>query len=39
MLKYLIQNATVETYKEHPKVIILEEFMKRRHYFKSIKEK
>jgi hypothetical protein len=39
MLKYLENNATVTTFKEHPKVIILDEFMKRRYFFKTIKEK
>jgi hypothetical protein len=36
---YLNYNATVETYTEHPKVVILDEFMKRKFYFKKIREK
>jgi hypothetical protein len=39
MLEYLKNNATVETFTEHPKVVILDEFMKRRYFFKTIKEK
>jgi hypothetical protein len=39
MDEYLKNNATKDTYTEHPKVIILDEFFKRRHYFKSLKEK
>jgi hypothetical protein len=39
MTEYLMANATLETYREHPKVIILDEFMKRRHYLKTIREK
>lgn len=39
MDKYLEHNATIETYTEHPKVTIIDEFMKRKHIFKKIKEK
>lgn len=39
MDNYLINNATLETFTEHPKVIILDEFMKKRIYFKKIREK
>ncbi len=39
MDNYLINNATLDTYTEHPKVTILDEFMKRRVYFKKIREK
>lgn len=35
---YLLQNATMDTFTEHPKVVILDEFMKRRNYFKKIRE-
>jgi dsRNA-specific ribonuclease len=38
MGNYLINNATKETYKEHPKETILNEYMKRRHFIKSLKE-
>ena len=38
MKHYLENNATIDTYTEHPKVVILDEFGKRKHYFKSIKE-
>ena len=38
MKQYLINNATKDTYKEHPKEIILNEFMKRRHFIKTLKE-
>ena len=38
MKQYLINNATKDTYKEHPKETILNEFMKRRHFIKSLKE-
>ena len=33
MKHYLENNATVDTYTEHPKVVILDEFGKRKHYF------
>jgi dsRNA-specific ribonuclease len=36
---YLLNNATVETYSEHPKVIILDEFFKKAHYLKKLREK
>jgi hypothetical protein len=39
MDEYLNHNSTIDTYTEHPKVIILDEFSKRRHIFKKIKEK
>jgi ERCC4-related helicase/dsRNA-specific ribonuclease len=39
MDEYLLNNATLETYTEHPKVVILDEFFKRRIYFKKIREK
>jgi hypothetical protein len=39
MNQYLLENATLETFKEHPKVIILDEFMRRREYFKTLREK
>jgi hypothetical protein len=39
MINYLENNATLDTMKEHPKVVILDEFMKRRYFFKTIKEK
>ena len=35
---YLLNNATKDTFTEHPKEIILNEYMKRRHYIKSLKE-
>ena len=38
MKHYLENNATIDTYTEHPKVVILDEFGKRKQYFKSIKE-
>ena len=38
MEEYLVNNATKDTYKEHPKEIILTEFMKRRHFIESLKE-
>ena len=38
MKQYLVNNATKDTYKEHPKETILNEFMKRRHFIKSLKE-
>jgi hypothetical protein len=37
--EYLENNATKDTYTEHPKVIILDEFYKRIIYLKKIKEK
>ena len=39
MDKYLENNATRQTYTEHPKVVILDEFFRRRNYFKKIREK
>jgi len=36
---YLVNNATVETYSEHPKVIILDEFFRKVHYLKKLREK
>jgi len=36
---YLINNATIKTYTEHPKVVILDEFNKRSHYLKTLREK
>ena len=38
MIEYLNNNATKDTFTEHPKEIILNEYMRRRHFFKSIKE-
>ena len=38
MQNYLINNATKDTFTEHPKEIILNEYMKRRHFIKSLKE-
>ena len=38
MQEYLNNNATKDTFTEHPKEIILNEYMKRRHFFKTIKE-
>ena len=38
MQEYLNNNATKDTYTEHPKEIILNEYMKRRHFIKSLKE-
>lgn len=38
MKQYLLNNATKDTYTEHPKVTILDEFAKRRMYFKKIRE-
>ena len=38
MNEYLLNNATKDTYKEHPKEIILTEHMKRRHFIKELKE-
>ena len=38
MLEYLNNNATKDTYTEHPKEIILNEYMKRRHFFETLKE-
>ena len=38
MKNYLLNNATKETFTEHPKVTILDEFAKRRQYFKKIRE-
>ena len=38
MQEYLNNNATRDTYTEHPKEIILNEFMRRRHFIKSLKE-
>lgn len=38
MLEYLKNNATRDTYTEHPKVTILEEFNRKRQYFKRIRE-
>ena len=38
MKDYLIHNATKDTMIEHPKVIILDEFQKRRIYFKRLQE-
>ena len=38
MRKYLENNATKETYKEHPKEIMLQEFERRRQFFKKIHE-
>ena len=37
--EYLLENATLENYTEHPKVEILELFFNRRIFFKEIKEK
>ncbi len=39
MEQYLENNATRRTYTEHPKVVILDEFYRRKHYFKKIREK
>ncbi len=36
---YLNCNATIHTFTEHPKVVILDEFMKRKFFFKKIREK
>ena len=36
---YLENNATKKNYTQHPKVIILDEFYRRRNYFKNIREK
>ena len=36
--EYLNNNATRDTFTEHPKEIILNEYMKRRHFIKSLKE-
>ena len=36
--QYLLHNATKDTFTEHPKVIILQEYQKRRHIFKKIRE-
>ena len=38
MQEYLNNNATKDTYTEHPKEIILNEYMRRRHFIKSLKE-
>ena len=38
MEDYLLNNATKDTYKEHPKEIILNEYMKKRHFIKSLRE-
>ena len=38
MQEYLNNNATKDTFTEHPKEIILNEFMKRRHFIKTLKE-
>ena len=38
MQNYLINNATKDTFTEHPKETILNEYMKRRHFIKSLKE-
>ena len=38
MQEYLNNNATRDTFTEHPKEIILNEYMKRRHFIKSLKE-
>ena len=38
MEEYLFNNATKDTFKEHPKEVILTEYMKRRHFIKSLKE-
>ena len=38
MQEYLNNNATKDTFKEHPKETILLEFMKRRHFIKTLKE-
>ena len=38
MQEYLNNNATKDTFTEHPKEVILNEFMKRRHFIKSLKE-
>ena len=38
MQDYLNNNATKDTFTEHPKETILNEYMKRRNFFKSIKE-
>lgn len=38
LLEYLKNNATRDTYTEHPKVTILEEFNKKKQYFKRIRE-
>ena len=38
MEEYLVNNATKDTFKEHPKETILNEYMKRRHFIKSLKE-
>ena len=38
MEEYLVNNATKDTYKEHPKEIILNEYMKKRHFIKSLRE-
>ena len=38
MQEYLNNNATKDTFTEHPKEIILNEYMKRRHFIKSLKE-
>ena len=38
MQDYLNNNATKDTYTEHPKETILNEYMKRRHFIKSLKE-
>jgi dsRNA-specific ribonuclease len=37
--EYLLENATLDNYTEHPKVEILELFFNRRNFFKEIKEK
>ena len=38
MNEYLLNNATKDTFKEHPKEVILTEYMKRRHFITSLKE-
>ena len=38
MKEYLINNATKDTFTEHPKETILNEYMRRRHFIKSLKE-
>ena len=38
MQEYLNNNATKDTFTEHPKEIILNEYMKRRHFIKTLKE-
>ena len=38
MQEYLNNNATKDTFKEHPKETILLEYMRRRHFIKTLKE-